>query len=235
MKRHRFWHWPGWRQIGYFVLLAGAVALWFVFIYGGANFLTGQHHYRVRLYLDAELTIPFVPQAVLGYMSIYLTFSMAPFVLRTRRELRALARTLAVVILIAGVCFVIVPAEIVFPAPSEMGMWTGLVRFAKEVALPYNLAPSLHVAMSVVCITIYAGRAGLLGRCLFSCWAVAIGLSTLLLHQHYVLDVITGFVLGLAGVRWIYKKGVSAGPSSQDHAQPEAMVGQTVLSRQATN
>ena len=25
MKRHSFWHWPGWAHIGYFSLLGGAV------------------------------------------------------------------------------------------------------------------------------------------------------------------------------------------------------------------
>jgi membrane-associated phospholipid phosphatase len=206
MKPQPFWHWPGWRQIGFFLLLAGAVTVWFAIIYGGANFITGLHRYRVRLHLDAELAIPFVPQAVLGYMSIYAAFWMAPFILRTRQELQALARTLLVVILVAGVCFLIFPGELHFPPDGDTGIWTGLVHFAKELALAYNLAPSLHVALTVVCITIYARQAGSFGKGLLWLWSGAICLSTLLLHQHHVIDVVTGFVLGLAGVHWVYDR-----------------------------
>ena len=76
------------------------------------------HHYRVRVHLDEELRIPLVPQAVLGYMSIYPLLWAPAFILRTRRELRALALTLAAVIFIAGIFFVLVPVEAAFPPPG---------------------------------------------------------------------------------------------------------------------
>jgi membrane-associated phospholipid phosphatase len=101
----------------------------------------------------------------------------------------------------------LVPADNVFPPPpDDMGVWTGLVRSAKWVALEHNLVPSLHVALSVVCIAVYARQARPVGRALLWLWAAVIGLSTLLLHQHYVLDVATGFALGLAGVWLVYDR-----------------------------
>ncbi len=204
MKPQPFWHWPGWRQLGRFLLLASAVTAWFVLVFGGADFLTGQHRYRVRLHFDAELAMPFVPSAVVGYMSIYAAFWMAPFILRTRQELQALAQTLLIVILVAGLCFLIFPGELHFPAEGDLGIWAGPVQFARQLALTYNLAPSLHVALSVACIAIYARQAHTLGKWLLWLWSVAICWSTLLLHQHYVLDVVTGFLLGLAGVYGAY-------------------------------
>jgi membrane-associated phospholipid phosphatase len=202
----RFWHRPDRGHLGHFLLLALAVGLWFELIYGGADWVTGRHTYRVRLHLDAEVRIPFVPASVLGYLSTYLLLAAPPFVLRSRRELQALAATLLAVILAAGVCFLIVPAEPAFPPLGESGVWDGLVRFAKWVARTHNYAPSLHVALSVVCVAVYARHAGRVGRVLLWLWAAGIAASTLLLHQHYLVDVVTGLLLGLAGVRWVYSR-----------------------------
>jgi membrane-associated phospholipid phosphatase len=204
--RDTFWHWPGWGRLGHFAVLGLAVNVWFAVIYGGANYITSLHSYRVRVHLDAELHIPFVPAAVLGYLSINLLLWSPAFILRTRRELDALAWTLAAVILAGGVCFVLVPVESAFPPPGEMGAWAPLVRGAKRVALEYNFLPSLHVGLSVICIAVYARQASPLGRALLWGWSGVIGLCTLLLHQHYLLDVVGGFALGLAGVRVVYDR-----------------------------
>jgi membrane-associated phospholipid phosphatase len=199
-----FWHLPAWRHLGHFLLLGLFVGAWFVLVYGGADWFTSQHDYRVRVHLDVDLAVPFVPAAVLGYMALYPLFWAAPFILRTEHELQAMAATLCMVILVAGVCFLVLPAEIAFPPTPDCGPWEDLVRFAKRLALANNLVPSLHVAMSVMCAAIYALYAGALGRAILWLWAGVIALSTMLLHQHYVIDVVTGVLLGVAGVRWIY-------------------------------
>jgi membrane-associated phospholipid phosphatase len=207
-----FFHWPGWGQFRYVVGVSLGVGVWFSVVYYGAEWVTSLHPYRVRVHLDAELRIPYVPAAVLGYMSLYLPLWMAGFVLRTRREVRALAWTLSGVILVAGVCFLLLPAEHAFPPPPpDMGAWTDLVHFAKWVALEHNLVPSLHVALSTICLAVYARQAGAVGRVLLWSWAAAIALSTLLLHQHYLLDVATGFALGLVGVRLGYDRLLASG------------------------
>src|SRR5947209_15294687 len=99
-----FWRWPGWSHVGYAALVGSAVCVWFLFVYGGADFLTAKRSFRVRLYFDAEMAWPFVPAAVLIYLSIYVLCLSAPFLLPTRQELRSLACTIAAVILAAGIC-----------------------------------------------------------------------------------------------------------------------------------
>jgi membrane-associated phospholipid phosphatase len=210
-RRATFWHWPGWGQFGYCLLLGLALGLWFEVIYAGANYITSLHDYRVRVHFDAELGVPFVPASVLGYDSIYLLFLLPAFVLRTRRELQALSRTLASVMFVAGIFFLAIPAQAAFPPPGEMGAWTELVQFTKWIALTHNYVPSLHVAMTVVCVQICARQAPPFGRAALWLWAVGIGLSTMLLHQHYLIDVVSGFALGMAGVWLVYDRFAAPG------------------------
>jgi membrane-associated phospholipid phosphatase len=213
-SREPFWGWPSWRLLRFALALGLGTAVWFALVYVGADALTGWHARRVRLHLSEELRLPFVPVMVLGYLSIYPLFWMAPFILRSRRQIAALCLALAAVTLGGGVCFVLFPAEALFPPPGEMGPWVGPVRFAKAVALRYNLMPSLHVALSTVCVLAYAEKAGHAGRVLLWLWAAVIGLSTLLLHQHYLIDVLTGYALAWAGVRCVYRPRLMAGPGA---------------------
>jgi membrane-associated phospholipid phosphatase len=197
--------WPGWRHLGEALALSLAVLLLFSIVYGGADWLTG-FRMRHHVHLPIELMIPFVPASVLGYMSMYGLFMIAPLILRTRRELLALAATLAVAIIAGGICFLLLPAELAFPEPTSLGGWRDLFAIADWINLRYNLVPSLHVALSLVCVDLFARRAGLAGALAFWTWGLAISVSTLLLHQHHLLDVATGAILALGVNRAIFSR-----------------------------
>jgi hypothetical protein len=210
-RREPFLVWPGWGLLAQTLVLALPVTLWWVLIYHGANWLTGLRSDRVRVHLEHEPAMPFVPPFILGYLSMDLVFLPAPFILRNRRELEALALSLVMVTAVAGISFLLFPAELAYPR-TDPGAWAGLFTFAREMALPYNLVPSLHVAMSCICLAAYATRCGMTGKAVLSTWAIAIALSTLLTHQHHVLDVATGLALALAGKRFIYDGWRSRAP-----------------------
>jgi membrane-associated phospholipid phosphatase len=215
MRPEAFWCRPSWPNLLRALVLGSGVSAWWVLIYHGTDWLTNSIPYRVRLHFDAELEIPYVPSSVVIYMSIYLLFVAAPFILRHRDELDRLATTQAVIILVAGFFFLAIPAEPYFRTPADPSAWDGLVRFAKRAALRHNFAPSLHVGLCVVCIIVYARRAPSWGRTLLWGWSLAVGVSTLLLHQHYVIDVIGGYLLGWAGVRCAYDRwGQGRGPET---------------------
>lgn len=171
--------------------------LWFV-VYGGANWLAGLHGYRVRLWTDLELSIPFVPAAAAVYLSIFPMFWVAPFALHTIHQLQALAKALAWSIAIAGIGFVLLPSGRAHTIESPSGFFGTIFWIADQVNMSYNYLPSLHVAMSVVCSYAYSKatpRNDL--KCFYAAWAAAIAVSTLLTHQHYLADVLTGGALGL--------------------------------------
>lgn len=199
-----FWGWPGWKHLHFAWLVSLAGLLWFILVYGGADQITAHRSFRVRVYLDGELGIPFVPEAAIVYMSIYPLFLAAPFILRKRREFLALAMSLNASILIAGICFLLFPAQVAFPAQKNFGMFPNLYHFADQLSLTYNLVPSLHVALSTICIAAFARRTGIVWKIMFWAWAVAIAISTLLIHKHHLLDVATGFLLAWVAFKFFY-------------------------------
>jgi membrane-associated phospholipid phosphatase len=134
--------------------------------------------------------------------------------------LTAIVVSLTVVVGIAGIGFLLFPADNMFPPPGEMGIWSPAVRFAKWLALEYNLAPSLHVALATLCVAVYSRQAPALGRIALWLWAAAIGLSTLLLHQHYVIDIVTGYLLAFVGVRFVYDRLMQT-PRASPATHPE--------------
>jgi len=192
-----FLAWPGWKHLKFAGLVSSVGLVWFLIVYGGCDAITAHRATRIRIHLEAELKIPFVPEMVVFYMSIYLLFIAAPFILRERSEFLALAIALDLVILAGGVGFLLIPAQLAFASPVVLGAFAKLFGLADRLNLTYNLVPSLHVALSVVCIAAYAARTGTPGKLLLWLWAMAIAVSTLLTHQHHVLDVITGAALGL--------------------------------------
>jgi membrane-associated phospholipid phosphatase len=211
-----FLAWPGWAHLRYAALLSLANTLWFVLVYGGMDSLTARRSFRVPVHFPAELAIPFVPAMTLFYMSIYLLFWMAPFVLRTRREFRALVITMAAAIFCGGIGFLLFPADLAFAPPreEELGIWAGMFHLADKLNLTYNLLPSLHVAFAVICVAIFSARAPATGKVLLWFWAAMVAASTVLIHQHHLLDVATGWLLALVCVESIFGRFASGSKSS---------------------
>jgi len=202
-ERRPFLAWPGWAHLKSAWLQTLFVCLWFAVVFVGADWFTAHRTTRVRVHLDAELHIPLVPAFTLVYMSIYALFLAAPFVLRTRREITMLAITQASATSIAGICFLLIPAKLAYtpPTDSQLGGWKGLFDFADRLNLDYNLVPSLHVALSIICLELFAVHAGSGGKILLRAWGLLIAGSTLLTHQHHLADVVTGYALALVVVR----------------------------------
>jgi membrane-associated phospholipid phosphatase len=205
----RLFAWPGALNLAYgYLVLGPPTAFWFVFVYAGCDYLTGLHDYRVPLYFDFELAIPFVPATVLFYHSLHVAYSLAPFVLRTRGEMNAMALIWFLITLAAGVVFLVVPFEPGFAPPTEdeLGPWRALYQLADDANLRYNSCPSLHVAWGIACIDVYATKAGRMGAMLLWLWGIGMVASTVLLHQHHLADVAGGLLLAFVGTRLIYPR-----------------------------
>jgi membrane-associated phospholipid phosphatase len=212
--RAPFLRWPGWRIIGEALILGTMQTLWWMAIYFGADWLTSIRAERVPIHLDAELQIPFIPALILVYRSIDLMFLIAPFILRTRAELRGLTLTLAVATGFASVGFLLLPAQPAY-SPSDPGPWEPIFAWNRQIVLTYNMVPSLHVALSVVTLSAYALGGGTPCKGVLAGWGMAIAISTLLTHQHHLLDAVTGLGLGWGAHVLVYRRWLARAATEQ--------------------
>src|SRR5262249_50670393 len=138
--------------------------------------------------------------------TLHVAYSIAPFILRTRPELNALALVWILITGLGGLVFLAIPFEVGYPEPPDgaLGPWVTMYQLADDANLTFNTFPSLHVAWSIVCVDVYAGKARTFGKLLLWLWGVAMMLSTLLTHFHHVADVVGGFALAMFGSRMLY-------------------------------
>lgn len=183
-------------RVGLFLRLALRCTLLFALVYGLGDLVTGLHPWRVPVALPFELGLPFVPAWSWAYLSLYPLFACAPLLLRREEQLRALARAVELAILVAAPGFLLLPAEPAWPPPQVVaGPHAAAFHLADQLNLRYNLVPSLHVAFAATCALAYARARGAWATLAFGSWAALIAASTVLLHQHHLLDVATGLAL----------------------------------------
>lgn len=187
----------------YLRVILTQVAL-FAVVYGGCNWLTAQRDDVGHYYFAWELSLPFLPRMIWVYHSILLLF-LVPLFLFSRERVQAIGRAFACVTLVGGVCFLLFPGIAGFPR-SDFANETGLQALAFSILYHadnvHNVMPSLHVAYcTLVILAIQKQLAGSRLRLLFWGWLLAIVSSTVLVHQHHLVDLPTGAILGYAGYR----------------------------------
>jgi hypothetical protein len=171
------------------------LSLLFLAVYSGTNWLTSQRSDVGIWYYQWERFIPFVPLMVIPYMSIDLFFVAAPFLCRDRRELATFSRRITWAILVGGVCFLLMPLKLGHERPRVDGWLGALFGWFFAADLPYNLCPSLHIALRTILAETYARHTRSFWNITSHIWFSLVGFSTLLTYQHHVVDVAGGFLL----------------------------------------
>lgn len=185
------------RRLSTFALWGTLVGLAFFSIYPTTNWLTGLGSQHYSLFLANELRLPFVPEFIWLYLSMYGLFALPPFFLDPV-ELKRLAKELILATCISGTTFLVLPARLGFSRTlPEDEFYRGLFQGLFFVDQPFNLVPSLHVVYSTTISLAVIVRASTPVRTLLSVWLVLIVLSTVLVHQHHLLDVVAGVALAL--------------------------------------
>lgn len=144
-----------------------------------------------------DLAVPFWPASGWLYASVYLLLLCTFVAMRdfgqTSRFLYAclFAQAAAAAIFIAYPT--VYPREL-FPVPADTHpLNAALVDFWRQLDAPANCLPSLHVAVTFLCLATLQGIRSIL--------AIAAGallcLSTLTFKQHYFADVLAGLALGV--------------------------------------
>lgn len=171
------------------------LSLLFLLVYDGCLLITARRDNVGVFYFAWEHAIPFVPFMILPYMSIDLFFVAAPFLFPNVRELKVFVTRVASAIILAGICFLVVPLRFAFPRPHAAGWLGAFFDWFRGMDAPYNLFPSLHAALLLFLIDVYLQHLRGLTRAAVIFWFVLVGLSPLLTHQHHVIDILGGFAL----------------------------------------
>lgn len=145
--------------------------------------------------------IPFLPQGLIAYVSLWLYVGVGPGLQRDASDLVGYACWVGLLCVTGLLIFHFWPTQVP-PHPVDVSQAPGF-GILRGVDATGNACPSMHVAIAIFTMLRLQDvwqriRAPLFLRALDLAWCAAIVLSTLVTKQHVVLDVVAGGLLGVA-------------------------------------
>ncbi len=193
--------WPGWSGLAPFLQWGSLVAIVFFAVYPASNSLSSHRSGLWHLYVDSERSIPFVPQAVWLYLSMYLLFALPPLFVPAHAAARV-GKQLVTGCIVSGLLFLLFPAALGFDRVIPVqAPYRQIFQAMHDIDAPHNLVPSLHVVFSCVIALACADYARTPFEWMLRVWLVAIVVSTVLVHQHHLFDVVAALLL-VGALRW---------------------------------
>ena len=179
-----------------YLKLALPLLLLFVIVFGGTNWLSSLRDEHYHFYFQWELGIPFIPEMILVYLSIQFLF-LLPALHCDRTGMIVLAKRMALATVLAGFCYLLMPAEPVFPRHETVDSFQWLFTILYTLDEKHNLFPSLHIILSTLVVMALLNSVDRLLGSIYLVWLGALYLSVLLIHQHHIPDILSGLVLTL--------------------------------------
>ena len=176
--------------------------------YGLSNHYAASLAYVPEIAFAWERNIPFWEWTILPYWSLNLMYAAAFFLCRNACEQNRYVARLVSAQIVATTCFMLFPLHFGWPKPPTDGLWGWLFDSLVAFDLPYNQAPSLHIALSIIVGAFYWTRFPKI-RLPILLWQSLIALSVLTTYQHHFIDVPTGALLGWLVLWAIPQHGVS--------------------------
>ena len=176
--------------------------------YGLSNHYAASLAYVPEVAFAWERGIPFWAWTIVPYWSLNLMYAAAFFLCRNACEQNRYVARLVLAQIIATTCFMLFPLHFGWPKPPTDGLWGWLFDSLVAFDLPYNQAPSLHIALSIIVGAFYWTRFPKI-RLPILLWQSLIALSVLTTYQHHFIDVPTGALLGWLVLWAIPQHGVS--------------------------
>lgn len=186
------------------LFLTAIMTLVFWIIYMAGDALHAAAVWRVDLTTDFDRAIPFYPAAAAIYLCVSPMLMAAPFIFRTPERLLPFGVAIVAELLVALAIYYVFPTEVPVARYDPSGVIGSLMWLADAINLDGNNVPSLHVALSASAALGYAPLLTTGPRISAFGLAGAIALSTLLTHQHIVVDVIGGLALAALGMGLVY-------------------------------
>ena len=190
------------------LLKLALVGMLFYASYGLSNHYAASLAYVPEIAFAWERGIPFWAWTIVPYWSLNLMYAAAFFLCRDAGEQNRYVARLVSAQIVATTCFMLFPLHFGWPKPPTDGLWGWLFDSLVAFDLPYNQAPSLHIALSIIVGAFYWTRFPKIRLPIFL-WQSLIALSVLTTYQHHFIDVPTGALLGWLVLWAIPQHGVS--------------------------
>ena len=160
-------------------------------------YTVGSHDLMTAL----DRVIPFWPDWIWIYISIFFAFIYASATLESRK-FQATLRRVILAHLITYPFFILYPCS--FPRPNVVDdgtLYGWGYALLHSLDGPHNTFPSMHVSMTwIVCHELGEKK---INKILFAIYATIVSLSILFTKQHFVADMIGGFVVYLITIYFI--------------------------------
>ena len=186
------------------IVSAVSLTLFCLVTYGACNASAAARATARCLAMSWEFDVPRLTWFVVPYWTIDVLVALCPLFTRRFDEWRTLLWRMVLAFLISCAVFLVFPCRCDYPRTIPDDWTAPLFQLLHLTDLPYNQAPSLHVAEAIIMAPVLLARlpnAGL--RAALVLWFVLGSLGTVLVYQHHVIDIVTGAVVGFAAVRFI--------------------------------
>ncbi|MDN2708396.1 phosphatase PAP2 family protein [Janthinobacterium sp. SUN118] len=166
-------------------------------VYFSSDLLQGQGMLLPETAIDRA--IAYNDAAIWLYLSFFILIPYAYLAAEAAR-VRWLARAMALSAIMCGAVFLLYPTTLAYPPVGEGSAWsTQALRMLQSFDSAQNCLPSLHGALTLLCVWALCDRRHLLRSVLAVVLGVAICYAIIALRRHVSIDLAAGLAVGIAG------------------------------------
>jgi membrane-associated phospholipid phosphatase len=162
--------------------------------YFSSGAFSGAAHLVPQTFIDNAIT--YEPLALWPYLSFFGLILLA-FLKAPAHKLNALMAAIVCSSFIGANIFYLYPTTIVYPAVSEHGLLIAL----RLLDTPKNCLPSLHGAITYICVVSLFNKNA--WNIFLLIWGLLICWSAVAVKQHAFIDIVAGIVLGMVVLQLI--------------------------------
>jgi membrane-associated phospholipid phosphatase len=171
--------------------------------YNGALEARGHAFTSPETFVDRY--IPLVVGWVWPYLSYFPMCFLPALLLRSMENLRRIALAYAIEFGLGFVCFYLIPMRMAQPEIVGTSLSHDAMRWLYRADVGYNIFPSLHTANAVMIACAFYRLHPRPWGVLVWIWALLIVCSTVLVKQHYAIDLVAGIALAFLADRVAFR------------------------------
>ena len=166
-------------------------------VYFSSDLLQGQGMLLPETLIDRA--IAYSDAAIWLYLFFFILIPYT-YLVATPPRVRWLARAMAISALMCGLVFLLYPTTLAYPPVGDgMGWSTQMLRLLQTMDSTQNCLPSLHGALTLLCVWALVDRAWPVRSVLAVVLGLGICYAIIALRRHVSIDLAAGLLVGMAG------------------------------------